>query len=658
MSPDHKQKKDFKKTSFTQLKSSHLIDISQNKRYTSFLSNGLKMTSKEHSMTTKSNTTNTKKRYTCNGYSIKDSGTTIRLMGWVDTVRDHGHLLFIHLRDVSGIIQLVFDPEQDDKCHKLAQSLRSEYVIDIQGTIRERSKDTKNPHIATGDIEVLCDSLTLLNSAETPPFIVTEKDQHDDHESNFNVDEELRLTYRYLDLRRPRMQHNIISRYRITKAIRDVLDTKGFFEIETPVLTKSTPEGARDYLVPSRTHDHKFFALPQSPQLFKQLLMASGFERYFQITKCFRDEDLRPNRQPEFTQVDLEASFIDEEDIYSLLEILMVEVFKTQGIKLATPFKRLPYKKAIETYGSDSPDLRYGLEFVDVSSLLTKCNYKIFNMILSGGGLIKGFNIKGHADLLGKNLLQNEFAKTIIPKFGGKGMTWMKIIDGKLQSNIVQFFNDEEQAALISAMGGEDGDVLIFVADTDHDLVHSVLGKFRCFIAERQGLINPDLFVPCWVTDFPLFELRDGQLSSVHHPFTQPSQDITGLSKEELLTVTSRGYDLVFNGEEVGGGSIRIHKKEVQDQIFTLLGLSKEEIEEKFGFFVKALSYGCPPHGGLALGLDRLVSMILKTSSIREVIAFPKNRVAYCPLTESPSEVSTKQLDNLQLNLKPIPPKT
>jgi len=591
-------------------------------------------------------------RVFCTHLDASKIDSNVLVCGWIDTIRDHGHLLFVHLRDKSGIIQLVFDPEKHPISYSKAGKLRNEYVIAIEGNISKRSDDTINPNLATGDIELLVDKCHVLSESDTPPFMITEKEHHeeDDTEGYFNVDEDIRLTYRYLDLRRRSMQQNIISRAKITHAIRNYLVERDFLDVETPVLTKSTPEGARDYLVPSRTHEGKFYALPQSPQLFKQLLMVSGFERYYQIVKCFRDEDLRPNRQPEFTQLDLEASFIDESGIHDLIEGLIVELFAKFDIKLHHPFPHITYDEAMNTYGTDRPDLRFGMTFVDVTDTVKNVNYKIFQTIIGNGGIIKGINVKGQADKISKNVMQNDYAMSLIKKFGGKGMTWMKVVDGNLESNIVQFFTDEEQQQLISIMDAEDGDILTFIADTDHHLVNDVLGKWRSFIAEKQDLIPKGTFAPCWVTDFPLFEKKDGRLHSLHHPFTSPSEDVREFnSEEQLLNVKSRAYDVVINGEEIGGGSIRIHRSDVQEKIFEALGLSADEIEAKFGFFVKALQYGAPPHGGIALGIDRLVSMILGVESIREVIAFPKNRVAYCPLTQAPSEVAFDQLHELHI---------
>ena len=573
---------------------------------------------------------------------------SVTLYGWVDTIRDHGQLLFVHLRDRTGVIQIVFDPEKNKETYQTAQSLRSEYVIEVVGTLNARTEEHKNDKLPTGNIEVTVENLTILTTSETPPFLITEKETEE--APLFNVDEDIRMKYRFLDLRRPSMQYNIIKRSELTKIIRDTLDTKGFIDVETPLLTKSTPEGARDYLVPSRTQAGRFFALPQSPQLFKQLLMLSGLERYYQIVKCFRDEDLRPNRQPEFTQLDLEASFIDESYIFELIESLLEKLFAHVGITIKGPFPHITYQDAMEKYGTDRPDLRFGMTLVDVSETLKNCQYKIFHSILKKGGKIKGITVKNAASKLSKNMMQEEIAKKIIPSMGAKGLTWMKVVDNKLESNIVQFFTESEQSDLMNRMSAEEGDILCFIADTNTKLVDDVLGRFRLYMGEKMELIPPNTFAPCWVTNFPLYEESDGNLTSVHHPFTAPDQDITQLTdKEKLLDVKSRGYDIVINGEEVGGGSIRIHDPKIQKKVFQDLGLTQNDIQEKFGFFVDAFKYGAPPHGGIALGIDRLISMILSKENIREVIAFPKNRVAYCPLTQAPSIVNNTQLQDLHI---------
>lgn len=592
-----------------------------------------------------------KKRTYCGKLTSDDAGKDVLLMGWVDAIRDHGQISFIHLRDHSGIIQVVFDLEKTNIPE--ANSLREEYIIEMKGRIRIREKGTENPNLETGDIEVLASELKILSKSKALPFQISEKAMvfGEILKSNpDNVDEELRLQYRYLDLRRPSMQVHFYQRHQIAKCIREYLDQLGFLELETPFLTKSTPEGARDYLVPSRVHPGRFYALPQSPQLFKQLFMMSGMERYFQIVRCFRDEDLRPNRQPEFTQLDIEASFIDEEFLFELIEGLSVKMFAIGNIKLTVPFPRLTYQEAMDRYGTDRPDLRFEMDFKDVTAIMKDTKYAIFKRVIENEGFIKGFCIKGQAKSLSKNVLQNEYALQIAPAFGAKGMSWMKVVNNELESNIVQFFSSTERQGLLKTFQAKEGDVLIFVADTSLELVNIVLGNLRLHFANRLGLIPTEKYCPLWVTEFPLFELSGDELTSVHHPFTSPHRtDFDPNDKQDLLSLKSRAYDLVVNGEELGGGSIRIHRMDVQQKIFQALGLTKKEVENKFGFFLKALEYGAPPHGGLALGLDRVVAMILGLPSIRDVISFPKNRSAVCPLTQAPAEVNYQQLDELKL---------
>ncbi len=594
-----------------------------------------------------------KERTYCGDIRPSYQGRDVILMGWVDAIRDHGNVLFIHLRDVRGIVQVVFNPETGKGCYDKAASLKEEYVIKVKGRVALREKETENPNLATGEMEVFATSLEILSKSITLPFRISEKAMVFGEKISSgpeNVDEELRLAYRYLDLRRPSMQELFIKRYKIIKCIREYLDQLNFIEVETPFLTKSTPEGARDYLVPSRVHPGRFYALPQSPQLFKQLLMMSGMDRYFQIARCFRDEDLRPNRQPEFTQLDLEASFVDEEFIYEIMEELTVRIFALGGITLERPFPRMTYLEAMNRYGTDRPDLRFGMSFEDVTHIVESTDYAIFRQIIAGGGKIKGFCVKGQAEALSKNVLQNEYALKIVPALGAKGMTWMKVIDGRLQSNIVQFFSPSEQAGLIKQFGAREGDVLMMIADTSYDLVNRVLSSLRLHVAERLGMISRENYRPLWVTSFPLFEMKDGRLHSQHHPFTMPDRtDFDPADMEDLLSLNSRAYDLVINGEEVGGGSVRIHRMDVQEKIFRALGLNSKEVREKFGFFLKAMEYGAPPHAGLALGLDRIIAMILDASSIRDVIAFPKNRSAVCPLTQAPSHVDKGQLEELGL---------
>jgi aspartyl-tRNA synthetase len=594
-----------------------------------------------------------RQRIYCGDLTPSDAGRDVLLMGWVDAFRYHGSLLFIHLRDVRGIVQVVFNPVISKESYDKAAGLKEEYVVKVRGKVALRHQGTENPNISTGAIEVLADEMEVLSLSRTLPFKISEKAIAFGEDIKANpekVDEDLRLQYRYLDLRRPSAQELFIKRYEIIKGIRKYLDQLHFMEIETPFLTKSTPEGARDYLVPSRIHKGKFYSLPQSPQLFKQLLMMSGMDRYFQIARCFRDEDLRPNRQPEFTQLDLEASFIDEEFIYEIVEELTARIFALGGISLPRPFPRMTYEDAMERYGSDRPDLRFGMAFEEVTDILKETEYAVFRQVLEGSGCIKGFCVKAQADSLSKNVLQNEYAVKIAPSLGARGMTWMKVADGRLDSNIVQFFSETEQDRLKERFRAEDGDVLIMIADTYRDLVNKVLSGLRLHLAERLKLIPEDRYDPLWVTDFPLFELKDGKLGSQHHPFTMPDRiDFDPANKQECLALKSRAYDLVMNGEELGGGSIRIHRMDIQKKIFLALELTEEELETKFGFFLRALEYGAPPHGGLALGLDRVIAMILKASSIREVIAFPKNRSAYCPLSEAPSFVDGSQLKELGL---------
>ncbi|MFW5936773.1 MAG: aspartate--tRNA ligase [Desulfosalsimonas sp.] len=592
-------------------------------------------------------------RVFCGHLTPDDIGRKLLLAGWVDALRDHGGLLFVHLRDRSGIMQIVFNPDAAPDVCKKAEALRAEYCIAVKGEVTRRLAGTENPHITTGTIELVVTELTVLSESDALPFSVSEKAMVAGAASSGRsgrVSEDLRLQYRYLDMRRQSMRDNVMLRHRIFKCVRDFLDKKGFLEIETPMLTASTPEGARDYLVPSRIHPNNFYALPQSPQLFKQLLMVGCMERYFQLARCFRDEDLRPNRQPEFTQLDLEASFIDEEFLYYLIEELTVKMFGIGGISLPRPFARMTWAEAMDTTGTDRPDLRFGLRFTDVTDLFSHTNYSIFRQIIKRGGCIKGINVKGQSEKLSKNVLQNEYAKEIAPSFGAKGMTWMRAEDGRLESNIVQYFSKEELEGLRQRFDVEDGDVLVMVADPSYAVVTSALGQLRLHMANRLGLIPKDNYCPVWVTAFPLFEAtEEGGITSSHHPFTAPDRtDFDPLNIEDLLALRSRAYDLVVNGEELGGGSIRINDRDVQRKIFTASGLSEEETKEKFGFFLQAFDFG-PPHGGLALGMDRTVSMILNTPSIREVIAFPKNRSAACPLTGPPGSVKHEQLAELGL---------
>ena len=598
-----------------------------------------------------------KQRSYCGEVIHSHAGKEVLLMGWVDAIRDHGQLLFIHLRDTSGMVQVVFDPDVDRESYDTARGLREEYIIQVTGRVAPRERGTENPHLKTGNLEVFAEEMAILSSSKSLPFQLSEKAMVFGEEIAKNpgkVDEELRLQYRYLDLRRPSMQHFLAMRYRVVKCIRDCLHELNFIEVETPLLTQSTPEGARDFLVPSRLHEGKFYALPQSPQLFKQLLMMSGVDRYFQIARCFRDEDLRPNRQPEFTQLDLEASFIDEDFMYEIVEEVTVRMFALGGIDLPRPFPRMTYQDAMNRYGTDRPDLRFDMAFEDITDMVRDTRYGIFRQIIQGGGRVKGFCIKGKAAALSKNVLQNEYSLKIAPSFGARGMTWMKVVGGRLESNIAQFFSQGEQHEIIRLFRAEEGDVIMMIADISLALVNKALCGLRLSVAGRLGLIPEESYCPVWVTNFPLFELKDGKLSSQHHPFTMPDRtDFDPARRDELLGLNSRAYDLIINGEELGGGSIRIHNAAIQRKIFHALGLSQRGLESKFGFFLKALEFGAPPHGGLALGIDRVIAMVLKAPSIREVIAFPKNRSASCPLTHAPSRGDTSQLNELRLDVRP-----
>ncbi|WP_456383067.1 aspartate--tRNA ligase [Persephonella sp.] len=591
-----------------------------------------------------------KRDYFCGELTENNIGDEVRLLGWADSVRDHGGVIFINLRDKEGIVQIVIDPSKSPAdAYEKAKRVRSEYVLAVRGRVNRRPAGTENPKLKTGNIEVAVEELKILNTCDILPFPI---------EDEINVSEEVRLKYRYLDIRRPKMLQNLILRHEVYQATREYLAGHGFLEVETPMLTKSTPEGARDFLVPSRLEHGKFYALPQSPQLFKQILMVAGIERYFQIVKCFRDEDLRKDRQPEFTQIDFEMSFVDEEDVIAISEGLVHYLFKKiLGIEIQLPIKRITYKEAIEKYGTDKPDLRYGLELVDVTELAKEVEFKVFRSVAQSGGLVKGINIKGGAKLSRKEIDElTEYAQ----KFGAKGMAWIKINeDGSLQSPILKFFTDEQKEKLIQLMEGDKGDLLVFIADTP-ETTHRVLGFLRKHIAEKMNLIPEGKWEFVWVVDFPLLEWdeEENRLVALHHPFTSPKEeDIEKLdeainNKELALSFKSRAYDLVLNGEEIAGGSIRIHRPDIQKKIFELIGISDEEAEERFGFLVNALKYGAPPHGGLAFGLDRLVALMTGSDSIREVIAFPKTQKGICPLTQAPDFVRQEQLEELGIEVE------
>ena len=580
----------------------------------------------------------------CGEIKESDRGLTLTLSGWIFRRRDHGGLIFVDLRDRSGIVQVVFNPDVSGEAHELAHDLRSEYVISVSGEIRKRPDGTENLNIPTGMFEMYAKKLEVLNESSPLPFGI---------EDAGDASEALRLKYRYLDLRRPEMQRNLIIRHKVTKVIRDYLDEKGFLEIETPVLTKSTPEGARDYLVPSRLNPGFFYALPQSPQLFKQILMVSGFEKYFQIVRCFRDEDLRADRQPEFTQVDLEMSFIDREDVIKVIEGMMKKLFKdVMDIEIITPFERLGFHESMERFGNDKPDLRFGLELKDMADLSEKGTFKVFLDALQSGGRVKAINGKGMANLSRREI---DMLTEEAISFGAKGLAWIKVKNG-FESPIAKFFPEEILKEMAQRLEAEEGDLMLFVADKEK-VVHDVLSRMRLEFGKRLNLIVAGYkFV--WITDFPLLEWNDeeGRFEAMHHPFTSPMDDdiekmLTGdmNNKELLFSLRAKAYDIVLNGYEIGGGSIRIHRRDVQRKMFELLGISEEEAKVKFGFLLDALEYGAPPHGGIALGLDRLVMIMVGASSIRDVIAFPKTSKAFCLMSGTPSTVEPKQLKELYI---------
>ena len=565
-------------------------------------------------------------------------GQSVTLCGWVDGRRDHGGILFIDLRDRQGLTQIVFDSDQQKSIHQIASQLRNEFVIKITGDVTPRPDDSINPELSTGAIEVRATAITILNEAKLLPFTI---------EDDVQASETLRLKYRYLDLRRPEMQRLLALRSDVSHQIRNFLVSKSFLEIETPILTKSTPEGARDYLVPSRVNPGEFFALPQSPQLFKQILMVGGADRYFQIARCFRDEDLRLDRQPEFTQIDLELSFAEQEDIISLTEIMIREVFQqTKDIQLPHPFPRYSYDEVINRYGTDKPDLRFDLPINDLSEFSQSSDFKVFRSTVESGGVVKGLVVKGGATFT-RSRVDN--LVDVAKDFGAKGLAWVKIIDNwKLDSVIAKFLNNEAlQKTLPDA---EPGDLLLCVADKA-PVVHTVLGRLRTYFGEELQLIQTDSWAPLWVLDFPMFEYDEEtkRYISLHHPFTSPTSESIPFLDTDPLKMRAQAYDLVLNGFELGGGSLRIHTAILQQHVFDLLGIQKEEAREKFGFLLEALELGAPPHGGIALGLDRLVMILGKTESIRDVIPFPKTQKVQCQMTEAPSTVSSNQLKELHI---------
>ena len=582
----------------------------------------------------------------CGTLRVENLGETVTLMGWCQTRRDHGGVIFVDLRDYTGICQVVFRKEASAEAHESADSIRSEFVIAVRGKVENRIEGNVNPKLPTGEIEIVVHELNILSESQTPPYVMDEREQ---------VEERLRLQYRYLDLRHPTMQKNLILRSKAMQQTRNFLADQGFFEIETPMLTKSTPEGARDYLVPSRVHPGSFYALPQSPQIFKQLLMVSGYDRYMQIARCFRDEDLRGNRQPEFTQLDLEMSFIQPEDIYNLVEGLLSSLFETLlDVKISTPFERMPYHTAMEDYGVDAPDLRFDLKLKDISDIAGQCGLKVFSDAIERGGIAKAINVKGGSDFSRKELDElTEFVKI----YGAKGMAWVKRNEEGWQSPIAKFFSAEDQRAIEERLDVEVGDLILFGAD-NKNIVNDALGNLRKEVARRRKLIPENTYKFVWITDFPLLEYSasDKRFHAVHHPFTMPNlEDFKKYGETEPQNIRSVAYDVVLNGVELGGGSIRIHRQDIQQQVFKWLELNDAEIEEKFGFLLQALSYGAPPHGGIALGFDRLMMFLLNTDSIRDVVAFPKTQRASCLMTEAPSEVPPSALEELHLRVRQIP---
>ena len=580
-----------------------------------------------------------KRDHHCGLLTKADSGKEVALCGWVAKRRDHGGLIFIDLRDRSGICQVVIDPDAGDS-FKNAEAVRTEYVIQVFGKVRNRDAETVNPNIPTGEVEVVADTLNVLNVAKTPPFYI---------QDGIDTDENLRLKYRYLDLRRPEMQAGLILRHKVTKLMRDYLDDHCFLEIETPMLCKSTPEGARDYLVPSRVNPGKFYALPQSPQIFKQLLMVGGYERYFQIARCFRDEDLRADRQPEFTQLDLEMSFVETEDIMEMMEGLIAYVFKgALGVEVKLPMQRMTWDEAMDKYGSDKPDLRFAMPLVNMKDAVAGSDFKVFNTILADGGIVKAINVKGDAAIPRREL---DGLVDFVAIYGAKGLAWMQIQpDGSVKSPIAKFFDEAHLTKIKETAAAEPGDLLLFVADKP-GVVAQALGALRLEMAKRMNLINKDEFCFTWVTRFPMFEYNEEEKRwvAMHHPFTAPFDADVPLLASDPGKVYAKAYDMVLNGVELGGGSIRIHRRDVQKAVFGAIGLTDEEAQEKFGFMMQAFEYGAPPHGGLAFGLDRMIMLMAKRPSIRDVIAFPKTQNANDMMSEAPNVVDDKQLRELHI---------
>ena len=584
-----------------------------------------------------------KRTHNCGQLRLEDAGKKVNLAGWVHSYRDHGNLVFVDLRDRAGLTQLVFDPENQPEIHKLARTFRCEWVIAAGGTVRPRGQSLENPKLPTGQIEVIVHQLEILNTAKTPPFEIDNAEK---------TDEELRLTYRYVDLRRPQMQQKLKIRHQVTKLARDYFDQLGFWEIETPMLAKSTPEGARDFLVPSRLVKNTFYALPQSPQLFKQILMVSGIEKYFQIVRCFRDEDPRADRQAEFTQIDVEMSFVDSDDVITVHENLIAKIWKRiLNVDVELPIRRMTYKEAMDDYGIDRPDLRFDMKLKNVSDIAKQSSFKVFTSAIEKGGIVKGLCAPG------KNYSRSDIEKTLtdfVAGYGAKGLAWTKVKNENGQMTLTggsaKFFTPQQQQQLISLFGANDEDLILLVAD-DEKAANKALAPLRCKIARDLKLFDEGTFKFVWIVDFPLFEWNEDEkrYDSVHHPFTAPIVEDLGKLETDPANIRSQAYDIVINGSEIGGGSIRIHNPKVQQKIFDLLKISREQAELRFGFFLKALEYGAPPHGGIALGVDRMIMLLTGTENIRDVIAFPKTQRGQCLLTDAPSEVDQKQLDELNL---------